>query len=185
MQQTDKFGGKRGKAVRRAGTKHRWNEPLVEHNLLVTATLDDMRERYARIRVGHVAREQKPRPQGADFEKRRVPGRRGRVTRLPLAHVVPDQIIRAGGLVDIRCIGSSYGNGQIHSLSRTGGPTAIGAGRGSSSGIRKGVPSGNTPAPRRSANLPMLRRSRSSSNSVRPQLCGMRGWHRASMTRSK
>ena len=52
---------------------------------------------------------------------------------------------------------------------------SIGFGSGSSSGIRNGVPSGNTPATRRSPTLPMLRKSRSNSISVKPQLCGTSG----------
>ena len=47
-----------------------------------------------------------------------------------------------------------------------------GAGSGSSSGIRNGVPSGNTPDRRRSPILPIFRKSRSNSTSVKPQLCG-------------
>jgi hypothetical protein len=57
---------------------------------------------------------------------------------------------------------------------------SIGVGSGSSSGMRNGVPSGNTPAARRSPNLPMLNRSRSTSSSVKPQLCGTSAWQRVS-----
>ena len=41
------------------------------------------------------------------------------------------------------------------------------------------------PATRRKPALPMLRKSRSKSISVKPQLCGIRGWQRVSTKRSK
>ena len=153
--------------------QHGRNEIVVEHDLFVRPAFDDMRERQARIGLRDVACQQAPRAERPDFEHRRLTGVDREIARLPLAHAVSRQAVRRrrrARLPDPR-------RGEAAPQERA--PDRAPARRCRSARAADRLRACGTASrretrrtARRSANLPMLNRSRSSSISVNPQLYG-------------
>jgi hypothetical protein len=74
----------------------RWNEILVEDDLLVRPAFNDLAERHAGVGLGDVARQHQPRAERPHLEQRRVSCAGRRIAGLHLAHIMPDQFVRPG-----------------------------------------------------------------------------------------
>ena len=181
VQQPEQLARERRQPAGGAHVQHRRDEALVEHDLPVRTALDDVRERDDGIRVRNILREQQPRAQRADFEHRRIAAVRRCVARLLLAHVVSHQVVAAGVAVRFhftRAAQRRWRDTGSDRARRRRCRAAPAADRRRASGMA--CRRERRRRARRSADLPMLSRSRSNSISVKPQPCGTSGRHRVS-----
>jgi hypothetical protein len=95
MKETEQLGHERGQPARGAGVEHGRNERVLQHDALVRAAFDNLRERDGRVRFTDFALEQEPRPEGADFNLRGRRRRHRRVAGLDLADLVARELVRA------------------------------------------------------------------------------------------
>ncbi len=130
MQHPDELLYERPEPRRCARVQHRRNERVLEHDLFVGSTLNQMGQWDARVGLGEVAREKESRAQRAHFEQGAVSGRRGDIARLPLPHVVPDQTISACCPTDFCGIGAARRYRQVDNLVANLGPDVDWCGKG-------------------------------------------------------
>jgi len=116
VQQAEQLAGEGRQPARRADMQDRRDEILVEDDLPVRAAFDDVRERDAGVGLCDLVGQQKPRPQRADFEHRRIAAVGRIVASLEFLHFVTDQFVSACLAIDFQFTGAAQRDRQIEQL---------------------------------------------------------------------